>query len=220
MYKISAIVSAYYAETFLQGRLENLMQQTVKPQIVVVCQKDSEEHSVTKKFEADLILTEDVPTVYAAWNKGLLISEGEYITNANCDDRLHPVALERLAQELDAHPQCAVAYSNVAIVEKPDGPVVGQYQWAEGGLAKLLEGCFLGPMPMWRRKLHEKYGMFDESLHSAGDYEFWLRLASRGEKFRHIKEVLGVYLNRKDSVEHRELIRSTWETARVRARYR
>ncbi len=227
MAKVTAIVSAYHAEKYLEGRIENLLGQTLKPEIVVVCHKGSKEFDIVKPFadrgelvvrwfEANL----PIPTVYAAWNAGIQVSTGEYLTNANCDDRLHPDGLKRLTEALDQHPAHAVAYADAAVVEQIDGPVVSQFRWAEGGLRKLLEGCFLGPMPMWRRSLHEKYGMFNEELHSAGDYEFWLRIAARGERFWHVKEVLGTYLNRKDSVEHREPVRSAWETARARAKYR
>jgi len=72
---------------------------------------------------------------------------------------------------------------------------------------------------MWRGSLHKKYGMFDAEMKSAGDYEFWLRLASVGERFVHIKRVCGAYLRREDSVERREPLRTIWETARARTKY-
>ncbi len=55
---------------------------------------------------------------------------------------------------------------------------------------------------MWRKSLHEKHGFFDSSFTSAGDWEFWLRMASAGETFKHVDEYLGLYLKRADSVEH------------------
>lgn len=223
MFSVSAIVSAYYAEEYLRGRLDNLLSQTLVPEIVVVCLQDSVEHKIVMEYKVEgmcIIPTPSIPTVYAAWNTGIRCARGRFLTNANSDDRLHPAAIERLSSELEAHPTYGVVYADVAVTEKLDGPVVRVFQWAEGGLKALLEGCFLGPMPMWRRELHDKYGMFDESLHSAGDYEFWLRLAARGEKFWHIKEVLGTYLDHKDSIEHREPLRSVWESARARAKYR
>ena len=117
-------------------------------------------------------------------------------------------------------PHCGVAYFDITQVSEIGGEPIGTFQWAEGGLAALLRGCFLGPMPMWRKSLHDEYGMFNTDYHSAGDYEFWLRLASKGVKFHHIKEVLGAYLVRDDSAEKREPLRSTWETAKARGLYR
>jgi hypothetical protein len=56
---------------------------------------------------------------------------------------------------------------------------------------------------MWRKDLHERYGYFDESFESAGDWDFWLRI-SRRERFLHLNEVLGLYLKSPQSIEHRD----------------
>ena len=97
---------------------------------------------------------------------------------------------------------------------------LGELTWNEGGLDELVKGCFIGPMPMWKAELHRKFGMFDETYHVAGDYEFWLRLASRGVKFRRYAEPLGAYTRREKGAELREPLRTTWETARARSKYK
>jgi glycosyltransferase involved in cell wall biosynthesis len=224
MGKVSCLVSAYYAEHFIEGRMQNLLAQKPQPEIIVVCQRDSGEHRAMLHYEDEknvkVILTSDIPTVYAAWNIGIEAATGDYLCNANSDDRLYPSALAKLAAALDNHPKYAVAYANVDIVQELGGAPEGRYEWAEGGIEKLLEGCFLGPMPMWRKSLHAQYGLFDGEMTSAGDYEFWMRVAKAGERFWHVKEVLGAYLKRDDSAEHRFKLRSIWEQARAKGRYR
>jgi glycosyltransferase involved in cell wall biosynthesis len=222
MSSVSCVVSAYFAAKYLDGRLENLQAQKPAPEIVVVCQEGSAEHKIALKYKGvKLVLTPDIPTVYDAWNQGITHASGDYVTNQNSDDRLYPMALAKLARALDEHPEAAVAYSNADVVEEIGGKITSRYEWAEGGLEELVNmGCFLGPWPMWRKSLHDHYGLFDGEMHSAGDYEFWMRLASGGETFYHVNEVTGAYLNRPDSAEHRLKLRSTWEQARARARYR
>lgn len=224
MRQVAAIVSAYYAEKFLQGRIENLLEQNPVPLVVVVCQANSPEEEIALRFNRSddirVVTTEFVPTVYAAWNIGIQFSESKYIVSANSDDRFYPGALHLLAKTLDKYPDYALAYADVDRVKEIGGEPFSRFEWAEGGLEELLQGCFLGPMPMWRRSLHDKYGVFDSTFTSAGDYEFWLRLAAAGEKFRKIHAVCGAYLERKESVEHRSPLRSSWETARARALYR
>lgn len=227
MTKVSCLVSAYFAEKYLEGRLENLAAQKPQPEIVVICQKESIEHEITLAFSRKhdaaitIITTPDIPTVYAAWNMGIKAATGDYITNSNSDDRLYPNALAKLAAALDKHPKYAAAYANSDVVEEIGGQPVDRFEWAEGGIEELvMMGCFLGPMPMWRKSLHDKYGYFDADMHSAGDYEFWMRVAKAGEKFFHLREVCGVYLRRDDSAEHRLKLRSIWEQARARGRYR
>jgi glycosyltransferase involved in cell wall biosynthesis len=227
MSKVTAIISAYFAEKYLEGRIQNLQEQDPKPEILIICQANSREEDIALPFLGDgtsLIHTEDIPTIYAVWNKAITFLQKrggcEYVTNANCDDRLYPGALKKLADTLDHRHQAAMAYFNIDIVNEIGGKPVNLFNWAEGGLKELLQGCFLGPMPMWRLNLHEKYGLFDAEMHSAGDYEFWLRIAAGGERFQKIPETLGAYLNRDDSAGNRQSLRAIWETARARARYR
>ena len=52
-------------------------------------------------------------SLYKAWNRGLEVASGEYITNANTDDRHHFECLERLVNKLEEHPDCDVAYGNL-----------------------------------------------------------------------------------------------------------
>jgi len=220
MTKVSAIVSAYYAEEYIEGRIANLKAQDCELEIVVIAQLDTPEAKVARTNKCTVIYTPDIPTIYDAWNMGIKEASGDYVTSANSDDRLYPGALARMAQLLDDKQHIGVVYPDVNIVEEIDGKPVSKFTWAEGGLAKLLEGCFVGPAPMWRKSLHEKHGHFDAAFHIAGDYEWWLRLATAGVKFQRIAEPLGAYLKRKDSAEHREQLRTVWETARARGRYR
>ncbi len=227
MAKVTALVSAYYSEPYLEGRLENLYHQSNQPEIIVVAKADSpdariafawkERYPEYSKFQ--MILTPDIPTIYAAWNMAIEKSTGEFLTSANTDDRLYPQAIEKMAAKLAKHSDAALVYANVDILEKLDGEPVGRFDWNEGGFKELLGGCFCGPMPMWRKSLHDKYGMFDASLHVAGDYEMWLRITKAGEKLLKIPETLGAYLDRRDSAEKRQKIRTLQETSRVRSRY-
>lgn len=220
MAKVSAIVSAWYAERFLAGRIENLLSQTLVPEVVVVCVPGSIEERISKAYEVTIITVPQSTTIYQAWNVGIKGCSGEYVTNANCDDRLFPRAIEEMAAVLDRSKRTAVVYGNQEVVKTIGGDATKIFDWAEGGAADLMRGCFVGPMPMWRKSLHTTYGYFNEELRIAGDYEFWLRITSCGEKLKHMKAIVGQYLEREESVEHREPLRAAWEQARVRAMYK
>ncbi len=90
--------------------------------------------------------------------------------------------------------------------------------WKDFDPQSLKNGCYIGPQPMWRKTLHEKYGYFDDTFESAGDWEFWLRV-SAVEEFLHIKEYLGLYLNSPTSIEHRDPRRSALEVQRIKDKY-
>lgn len=235
MNKITAIVSAYYAEEYLEGRLENLLNQTLRPEIVVVCQSGSPEEEIVGRFMTDagtqdadgiyVIRTEGIPSVYSAWNVAIRHSKSDYLTNANSDDRLAPDALEKAVGILDQRRKVGVVYFDVDVVDNLDGGFetaerIGKFEWAEGDWKRLLEIAFVGPCPVWRRSIHQDFGLFDETLQVAGDYEFWIRIMKEGVRFFHLREPLAIYLRRRDSREHREPYLTIWETAHVRGRYR
>jgi len=217
---VTAIVSAYYAYKFLPGRIANLREQNPPPRIIVVAQQGSREAEIAEQCKVVTLLTPDIPTIYAAWNMAIrLTKESEYIVVANTDDRFHIGGLKVLSDALDSNPDIALCYADNDIVLQIDGDPVNRHNWASGGFDELKEMCFIGPMPMWRASLHSKHGYFDDLMKSAGDYEFWLRIASRGEKFMHQPRSIGTYLYRKDSAERREPLRGVWESARARSRY-
>ena len=219
--RVTAIISAYFAKDYIEGRINNLLDQAERPEIIAIAQNRSYEAEVLCRYpQVETILTDDIPGVYEAWNIGIKASNTPYVTNANCDDRLAPHALKKMADILDKESTYGVVYPDVSIVEQIGGNPIGEYRWKEGGLKDLIKACFLGPMPVWRKSLHDRFGYFDEAYKSAGDYEFWMRLASNGVKFYHVRENLGAYLKRDNSVEHREPLRSLWESNRARMKYR
>lgn len=204
---VTAIVSVYNAERFLAGCLEDLERQTIADKIeIIVIDSGSpqQEGEIVRSFQQRFdniryVRTEERETIYEAWNRAITLAQGRYLTNANADDRHRPDALEKLVEALERNPDVAVAYADclVTTVENENWPpssICGVFHWPSYDPRLLFRICFIGPQPVWRRSLHDTYGMFDGKLRSAGDYDFWLRLAAGGIRFMHIPEVLGAYL--------------------------
>jgi len=230
-YLVSAIVSTYNAEKYIAGCLEDLENQTIADKLeIIVVDSGSEQNEgqIVREFQKHYdnivyIRTAQRESVYAAWNRGIKAARGKYITNANTDDRHRSDAFEKMASILDQRPDIALVYANVWITETENETFekntrVGVYRWPDYDPLYLTYFCYIGPQPMWRKSLHEKYGYFDESFESAGDWEFWLRI-SETERFFHIDEVLGLYLKSPSSVEHRDPTLSRNEALRVYKRY-
>lgn len=211
---VSAIVSTYNSEQFIRGCLENLEAQTIADRLeIVVIDSGSEqnEKAIVEEFQQRYdnivyIRTEERETVYAAWNRGINVARGKYITNANTDDRHRSDAFERMVEVLDKQPDIALVYADQLITETPNEKfsktkAARRWNWPEYSYRELETQCIVGPQPMWRKKLHQKYGGFDPSFFSAGDYEFWLRIG-KNEQFYRIPDVLGLYYQNPDGVEN------------------
>ena len=212
-YLISALVSGYYSEQFIETRLINLRKQDCE--IVLICQAGSAENEIGLQYGLKPILTPDVPTIYAAWNMGIQKATGEYLTSANTDDLFYPNALRLMADELE---RTGAAICHTGLDKKKNGKIE-KWERVTGDYKVLKKHCFIGPMPMWRKSLHDKYGLFDETFHIAGDWEFWLRVTKAGEQICSIAQPLGVYNKRMDSLERRNNALHIAERRRVKAMY-
>lgn len=216
--KLSAIVSVYDSEKFIEGCLNDLIEQTLfkKDQleiIIVNTGSRQNEETIIEKYKRlhkniKYIKTENRETIYSAWNRGIKAASGKYITNANTDDRHKSDALEILCKLLDDNIEIDVVYADqfkttIANSTWENLNHNEQIKWAAFDKDLLLFGCFIGPQPVWKKSLHDKYGLFNQQLKVVGDYEFWLRI-SKDAKFYHLPEVLGIYYYSPESVEHRD----------------
>jgi glycosyltransferase involved in cell wall biosynthesis len=231
--KVTAIVSAYNSEKFIRGCLEDLVDQTLYHKggleiIVVISGSQQNEEAVVKDFEARYahilsIKTEERETIYAAWNRGIKKARGEYITNANTDDRHRQDALEIMARVLDENPSVALVYGDQIITTKENETFTrctsaAFFQLPEFDRDILLHRQCIGPQPMWRKTLHEELGYFREEFTIAGDYEWWLRVSEK-YPLKHIPELLGLYLWNPVGTEHSNQDVCQQESAAIRKYY-
>jgi len=211
---VTAIVSTYNSEKYIRGCLEDLQAQTISDQLeIIVVDSGSQQNEahIVREFQQRFtniryIRTEARETIYSAWNRSAHVAKGKYLTNANTDDRHRVDAFEHMVRVLEVDDSAALVYADTAVttqenMEFSKARITGCFRWPEYSAKHLFSVCYIGPQPMCRLSLHEKYGYFEASHKVAGDYEFWLRMALH-EKFVHIPEVLGLYLSSENSIEH------------------
>jgi tetratricopeptide (TPR) repeat protein len=228
---VSALVPVYEGERFMRGLLEDLEAQTCANRMeIVIVDTDSptNERAIVEEFQRRYdnivyVRTGKRENSHTALNRCIDLARGKYLTSACVDDRHKADAYERMVAVLEARPDIALVYGNSSITVTENETfekhtAVEKYRWADFDPLHLLYGCYMGPQPMWRKNLHERYGWFDESLASAGDWDFWLRMA-KGETFLHIDEFLGLYLYSQTSSEHRDPELSRREVRQVQQRY-
>jgi glycosyltransferase involved in cell wall biosynthesis/thioredoxin-like negative regulator of GroEL len=230
--KVSAIVSTYNSERFMRGCLEDLINQTLYQKgeleiIVIDSGSEQNEKAIVEEFQKTheniIYIRTKRESVYAAWNRGIKLASGKYITNANADDRHRYDALEIMADKLDQNPGIGLVYADVIKTATENETFehhtpIGAYKWKDFSRELLTAICFMGPQPMWRKSLHDKYGYFDESFTSSGDWEFWLRIAE-DTRMLHIPEFLGLYLYSSQGAEHRDKENRVREDLQILQKY-
>jgi len=203
--RISIITSLYNGEKFIEGFMKDIVRQTVFDQcelIIINANSPENERPFIREYLEKypnifyFELVED-PGLYAVWNLGIQIAQGEYITNANVDDRLSPICYEIHAKTLDENQEVDLVYSDFFWTERAN-------ETFEKHSAKVCSvqkkfsrravfSCMPGPNPMWRKTMHTKYGLFDESFRLAGDWEMWCRAVAGGAIFKKVDEILCLF---------------------------
>lgn len=219
MLKVSAIISTYNAANLIRGCLEDLLNQTLykkgKLEIIIIDSGSLQnEAEIVRKYQdkhsqIKYLRTESRETLYQSWNRGISIAKGEFITNANTDDRHDRKCLEILAQELEEKCGIDLVYGNLFKSLKPNEEFVENDKSMPCESQKFSPGTlllhnFIGAQPMWRKSLHEKIGLFDEKFEVVGDYEFFLRAASEGCKFSYVNDAEGLMLRHANALSTRD----------------
>lgn len=227
-YEVSAIVSTYNSEEFIEGCLIDLTNQTLFKKgeleiIVINSGSQQNEDTIVKKFlerfeNIKYIKTENREGIYSAWNRGVKAASGKYLTNANTDDRHHPEAIEILKNELDKNPDVDLVYSDFYLTHTPnqqfENAKIDQEIIRPDFKPEIMHtGCYMGPQPVWRADVHKKIGYFNEAYKSSGDYEFWSRIVFvNGSKLKRVNKILGLYYYNQSGIELGNVSRSTFET--------
>ncbi|NJN99800.1 MAG: glycosyltransferase, partial [Anaerolineales bacterium] len=233
-YLVSAIVSTYNSERFIQGRLQNLVEQSLYQQgqleiIVIDSNSPQQEGQIVQKFAAKYPYikyhrTPKRETVYAAWNRGIELAEGRYIINANTDDRFAPDALERMAVELAQQVDLHAVYGDWLVTqtendsfESPTNKFVFNYPNFYPPL--LFYYQITSHAAMFRRDTFNLIGYFDGNFKVFGDRDLMFRFAIAGLKAKKLPVIVGLYLENPSSLE-RASETATKEFSLIRDRFR
>lgn len=209
--KISLVTSVFRAEDYIEQLMEDVTRQTIfeshcewiilnankegddfEENLILEYQKKYPNNIIYKRLEVD-------PGIYDTWNMGIKMATGDFVTNVNCDDRRPAWAYEAQAKLLVSNPDVDLVYNDSYITHEPNimwedvEPNTQRYNFEQFSKEAMLRGNLPHNNPMWRRSVHDKHGYFNQYYKSAGDWDFWLRCAFGGSKFKKCADVLGVY---------------------------
>jgi hypothetical protein len=125
-----------------------------------------------------------------AINKGFDQSRGEIRAYLNSDDVLLPQAIEKVVHQFLQHPHWDMVYGNANYIDEQD-QITGCYNTATYSFPRLMQDCCVcQPAAFWRTRIARRIGPFDERLHYALDYDYWIRIDRNGGRIQHLPEVL------------------------------
>jgi glycosyltransferase involved in cell wall biosynthesis len=134
-----------------------------------------------------------------AINKGLAAARGEVLSYLNSDDLYAPGALAAVVRHFADHPGDDFVYGDGDVIDER-GAVLWEWLSRPYDYSVLrsyhplwndFTNYILQQATFWRRGVHDRIGLFDESLHYSMDLEFWLRAGAAGLTLRHLPVKLG-----------------------------
>jgi glycosyltransferase involved in cell wall biosynthesis len=138
----------------------------------------------------------------AALNAGIRSAKGEFILPLDSDNRLRDVYLDDGVFLLKNNPRLGIVYTDAEFF----GEKIGRSHVPHYNLLSLIRGNFIDACALFRKKLWEEVGGYDERMPWMGweDWDFWLRAAYNGASFVHLPKVGFDYCVRSDSLEVHE----------------
>jgi len=199
---VSVVIPCYNLGRYLPEALASVRGQTYRDVETIVVDDGSTEPDTEAALRAAAgtdvrVLHTDNRGLSAARNLGISHARGEYVSCLDADDRFELDWLERAVAHLDTNP-------NIAFVShwlRAFGDEEWEWTPGRGDLAALLDQNVFNGAALFRRRLVDLVGGFDESMRAGcEDWEFWIRVMKAGHRGAIIPAVLYQYRRRPDSM--------------------
>jgi hypothetical protein len=231
-YRLSVITSIFKASEFIDHFLLDIRRQSIFHEceflLLDANSPDEELENIKPFLSLSNIKYINIGNcnVYEAWNKGIELSNSNFLTNWNTDDRRAYNSLEKQIEILESSHDIDLCYGYTIQTDKPNvnfefhnkDKILNCY---EGKMEDMLvinsPHCF----PMWRKDIHEKFGLFNSNYFSAADYDMWLRVLAGGGKFQKLNEIVGAYYHNPNGISTKQetLRMAVDEVKEVRKKY-
>lgn len=227
MPRVSVIVPNYNHASFLNQRIESILNQTFQDFELILlddCSSDGSRDIMegyrSNPHVSHIIFGEsNSGSAFRQWDKGISLAKGEWIWVAESDDYAEPTFLERLLKEVDKVPDCVLAYSATFWVdqqdrklwETPHNDKVNVYEGHDfihqklavcNSIANVSECIFR------RDKFRPTENYRYEHMRLCGDWFFYILLAKQGNVVE-LEEPLSYYRQHQSNIssnaEHRGL---------------
>jgi glycosyltransferase involved in cell wall biosynthesis len=178
--KLTIITPVLNAGKTIVSSLESLKQQYYPFEHVIVdgnSGDDTLEKIIAAKTENTKIISEPDLGLYHALNKGIRQSGGDVIGILNGDDRYAAPNIFRTVAAVFKQSGAESCYGDLVYVDRKNESKVIRYWKSSPFKVKRFYQGWMPPHPTFfvRRRIYQKYGLFNLNLGSSADYELMLR---------------------------------------------
>ena len=202
--RVSIVIPCYNDGAMLREALASVEEVRNANVLEVIIVDDGSSEAETTRILNEVaeagyrVLPQSNRGVGAARNAGIQLAKGEFILPLDSDNRLRDVYLNEGVSLLKKHPSIGVIYTDAEYF----GDRSGRWHVPNFNLSSLLRMNFIDACALYRKKLWEELGGYDEQAVCIGleDWDFWLRVAWHGGSFVHLPKIGFDYRVRRGSL--------------------
>lgn len=201
--KVTILTSLYNCEFYLDSYLNHLSHIEGLEQFEILLLHNApqgREIDIIKKYADRIpfthIIIAERESLYETWNRGIKEAQGEYVCIWNVDDIRLPYSILQQMNALDKNQDAVLTYGdfyNMYEYGKLSDKLVINPEFNNRKKSTFFRFHHIGCFPMWRKKIHDKIGYFDEQLKLVADLDFQIRLSLSYQLIK-TESILGYYL--------------------------
>lgn len=175
---ISIIIATFNSAKTLEKCLQSIINQSYNNYEIIVIDGSSTDRTVEiikryDKFIAKWISEKD-NGIYDAWNKGVQLSKGDWISFIGSDDEFYQDALASYSEFLGENSNLDYLSSKLNLVNVK-GEQIKTLGLPWNWKTCRLQNVVAHPGSLHHRHLFDKFGLYDTSYKISADFEFLLR---------------------------------------------
>ena len=223
---ISVITPSFNQAAFLEATLKSILDQNYPHTEMIVMDGGSTDRSpeILRAYEGRLAhwVSEKDRGQSHAFNKGFAKATGEIIGWLNSDDLYLGRCLFEAADYFAAHPDIDIIFADYIFIDEHGRFLKRRrepafdfqtYLWTDDCYHANCAGFF-------RKRVFDRLGGLDETLHFGMDFEFYLRAAKAGFRFGQVRPFWGAYRLHQASKSISAHDRQVADARTIMARYR
>jgi glycosyltransferase involved in cell wall biosynthesis len=201
---VSIVLPVYNGERYLAQAIDSCVEQTYENLEIIVVDdgsKDGSVHMATSYADKRIkvICHKRNQKLPAALNTGFRHSSGAYLTWTSHDNYFEPSAIAQMVEVLEEKHDVDFVFADDYWIDE-EGQIIQVEK--NGPVERLPESSCLGGCFLYRRKVYETVGSYDEATFLAEDYDYWLRALAQFNFF-HLEIPLHYYRQHSGSLTTR-----------------
>lgn len=176
---VTVVTVVFNGADSLENTIKSVVNQTYDNVEYIIIDGGSSDSTpdIIRKYEnvIDYWVSEPDDGIYDAWNKGVRLSRGEWITFLGADDEYYPNAIQTYIESIKncVNDEYDYVSSKVDLVSKSKVIRVIGKKWEWEKFRRFMTVAHVGSMH--HRSIYEEYGLYDVTYKICGDYELLLR---------------------------------------------